>query len=206
MKMKLVAGVFALAMMGWGAPITWSVGPSFVGPNGHLSIAQQGTLVYALNWGGGTVNAGGIEWAAANMQFSFGVVSPGTNDANFNDLIGSFGWVFGSNSRTITGLTPGRTYLLQLFLYDNRSCCSGRVSTLSDGQGNEIAIEQGSGNSIFGTFTADATTQILNQAQNGSAIYNAEMLRDITQASNEVPEPASLLLTAGALVLLLRRR
>ncbi len=140
------------------------------------------------------------------MQFYFGFVRPSTNDSSFNDVISTFGWVFGNSSRTISGLTPGRTYLLQLFLYDNRSCCSGRVSTLSDGQGNEIAVQQGSGTSIFGTFTADATTQTLNQFQSESAIYNAEMLRDITQASNEVPEPASLLLTAGALVLLLRRR
>ena len=102
------------------------------------------------------------------------------------------------NTLTLTGLTPGVTYDVQLFGVDTRSCCGTReLSFISqggqgDGQMSSL-ITEGSADYILGKFVATGTTQVLYEyLQSGSGNMNALVLYSS-------PEPsACILLGLGA--------
>lgn len=190
------------------ATITWSVGSSFFGPTGHLTRSTAGSFVSGFNYGGPDLTIGGDLWTSST--FGFGAfnteVAAGTADSTFNSMLttaafteSSFPPVF-----TLTGLTIGRSYLLQVFVADTRSCCSSRVQNFGG-----IQIVQGAGLVVEGTFVADAIQQ--NWSTNGSpaTVLNGVQLRELPLPTNggEVPEPTTFALLGGSLaVLLLRRR
>ncbi|WP_367874785.1 PEP-CTERM sorting domain-containing protein [Luteolibacter sp. Populi] len=142
-----------------------------------------------------------------------------TPDANYNTLLKFGAYAFGTDSRTISwsGMTPGNTYLVQLWISDPRDIDNSRSATLSSGVGdisgvlNYPADGTGPGQYIIGTFVAGAGgTQsiIVDPSQNGdpdagSAQVNLFQVRDL----GVIPEPSSMaLLGLGTLGLLRRRR
>ncbi|CAN5336880.1 hypothetical protein BH23VER1_BH23VER1_02630 [soil metagenome] len=89
-----------------------------------------------------------------------------TGDEDLDALLGSHSWASGnpgSASLTISGLTPGLSYQVQLVaVADARPCCSGRIYEPDDGQGNfdtAVMLQRGLYQSVIGTFVADGNSQ-----------------------------------------------
>ncbi|WP_292993964.1 PEP-CTERM sorting domain-containing protein [Nitrosomonas sp.] len=202
------------------ADISWSTGPTFNGPNGHLGILTNGSLVEAINLAGApggalTVDPSGlnITFSTVNSPFfsnSWGIAGNGGNtDAAWGTILNTFEWISGSNptiSNFLSGLTLGHQYQLQLFAARS-DCCGTRTASFSDGAGHTSdEVRDDSYTSIVGTFTADAFTQTLQLIDSTSnPILNAYVLRDVSP----VPEPetyAMLLAGLGVLGLSIRRR
>lgn len=189
------------------ATINWSTGPTFLGPNGHLTRSTAGTFVAGFNVGGPNLTIGGDLWTSATFGFfAFTTdVNAGTADADFNTMLTTadftqsvFPPVF-----NLTGLTIGRSYLLQVFVADSRSCCTARTQNFGG-----VQIIHGAGTLVEGTFVADATQQSWTTAGNPATVVNGYQLRDVTLPTNggEIPEPSTLALLGGSLALLLLRR
>ena len=183
-------------------------------------ISTNGTSVQATNLvsdnslAGGTTIVNGVTFQNTNLFGNgYAPLNPGITIGDAADgLYSSFGYG-GATTQTLTGLTIGQQYELQIFMGDNRGCCNGRSLTVGDADGdtsNDVTFAYGSGNgangaSIIGTFTADATTQnfFVTISTASSAELSAFQLRDITP----VPEPSSTaLIGLGGLALILRRR
>lgn len=216
----LAVALAALPGPSQAAAITWSLGSSFLGSGGETTVLNNGTAVYAYNFGNTadyTVN--GVTF---NSQFPgnpwgawLAGSSPGTGNAAFNAMIETFVFVdvnlssVFSQAFTLTGLTIGSQYQLQLFIYDARTCCSARTMLVSDGAGgNSPSIVHGEGRSLIGTFTADAATQALVFSSSQAFVVSALSLRDVTVTGAPIPEPSTaLLLSFGGLAMAgLRRR
>ncbi len=203
------------------ADISWSTGPTFNGPNGHLGILTNGSLVEAINLAGSTGASLTVDPSGLNITFST-VDSPflsgvwslagtgGNNDAAWGTILNTFEWIPESTptfSNFLSNLTVGHQYQLQLFTA--RSDAFGdRVESFSDGAGHvSDAVRGDSYSSIVGNFTADALTQTLQPivSNNLHPFLNAYVLRDVSP----VPEPetyAMLLAGLGLLGFMARRR
>lgn len=198
--------------------------------NGNVSVNGV-AFTQALNnetvvGGGGesiTVNGNNVHGSA----FQDGEFS---SNANIFHLIQ--GGVWQATSVDFAGLTIGQQYLVQVFTNDARSSRTSNVQTgFGDGTGSvaPVAISNNNnsptngdpavlpdteaGDSIIGTFTADATTQSFNvfgtnsgsghSTGSSQAHVNAIQLRDL----GPVPEPGSLaLMGLGGLLIARRRR
>lgn len=112
---------------------------------------------------------------------------------------------------TLTGLTVGQKYLFQSWTNDSDLSDWGRSQNVQSGGAtsdtvdfNTTDIDGGVGQYLIGTFTADATSQVITYIGLDENVHCAEVgafqLRSI-------PEPASLgLLALGGLALWRRRR
>ena len=140
-----------------------------------------------------------------------------TADTNYNTLLSYGRFVYSGESRGFSwgGMTPGQTYLVQIWISDPRSIGQTRWANLS-GDGDVSpnvyypADGTGVGSYILGTFVADASgTQTITidpsalvggEPGDGSAQINLMQVR-------LVPEPGSLGLAGlGLIGCLLRRR
>ena len=200
--------ILSLDPNGYHAPdtsISWVGAPATV--TGVSDIDLSGTLVHAGSWGGSTQS---VATGSETIPFALGdtgnatVTSAGstlqTTDGNegfaepagfnpeFDHLLDGFAYD-GGNPKTLVlnGLQPGHVYQVQLFVSDDRACCSGRTQLWSDspaeGTGNQTAVfTHGASTSSIGRFTADGPTKLIyghgvGQSQN---ILNAYILRDIS--------------------------
>lgn len=201
----LIIGVLSLLGSAQAATITWSTGPSFVGPNGFDARSTQGIFVSGFNYGSAsTLLIGSDNWVATSFGSQpFGTdVNALTSNANFNAMLEDAGFSSSSpNTLTLTGLTIGNEYLFQVFVGDARPCCNTRTLTFSPSTLQALTISHGAFNVVNGSFVADAVTQ--NWVIGGSVILNGAQLRDVTGV---VPEPSTMALLAGSLSLLLFRR
>ena len=176
--LALVAGlVWAVTSTAHAADIVWDTPVATVGK--HQLI--DGTLVLALNGGNAvTVREAGRDGTATyafarasygtldyapnapdRLYYSAGSVSTGA--ADFDAVINSFAWSANASAQgiqTLSGLTPGTTYRIQLFYNDQRfaremqfSASVGTAPTQLSSQG------AGWGQNVTGTFTADGPTQ-----------------------------------------------
>ena len=198
------------------ANITWSTGPTFNGPNGHLGILTNGTLVESVNMVGLsvlppplTVDPLGlsITFTSINSPFfgaSWGAATGGGNsDPNWAAILTSFEWSSGGNVTAadfLRGLTVGHQYQVQFFAARG-DCCGSRVASFSDGIGApSIPVSDDSYTSIVGSFVADTGAQTIRFIDSSSnPILNAYVLRDLTPA---VPEPETYAMLLGGLGLL----
>lgn len=228
MKKLLLAGAVSslLSPLLHAATITWQ-NPSAI--TGASDVSTVGT--YLGSWAPNHVNAPNFPVNGVSFQgFSdlpglgntlddggqhFG--GQNTSDSNYNTLL-SFGrYANGGDNRTFTwgGMTPGQSYLVQIWISDPRNIGQTRWATLS-GDGDTSpniyypADGTGIGSFIIGTFVADASgTQTITidpsalvdgEPSGGSAQINLMQVR-------LVPEPASMGMAGlGLMGFLLRRR
>ena len=159
--------------------------------------------------GGGLVTTANSSVTAAGRAAQGGFFDevPTTVSPQFQIVLDSFAFD-GPNPKALTlnNLTIGQEYQLQLFVSDDRGCCSGRTQLWSD----SVAIFDGNETTTFthttspydiGTFVAGATSEIVygHGVDQGQTILNGYVLR-------AVPEPSSTALMALAGLALLRRR
>lgn len=215
-----VAMVVGISINANASIITWETAVqiddagAFVDRTGSLLVAinsddaGDNALINGINfagtdltgWNTGVTGAGGVTISsnALNGNFDSTFVQGGgppapITDPAINNLIGSGIW--GTQTVTLTGLTPGNTYIVQIIGNDSRN---GRhenfVTLLSDGENDVFgSLTNGTaglnslsnsaptdadprlpGSAIIGTFTADATTQTFELAgtANGGASFD----------------------------------
>ena len=221
MRTLTAAALAAVAAPALSASIGWTTGPGFNGPNGHLGILTNGTLVEAVSLRGVAgsdlvVDPGGLNIAFERIDSTFfgfnwgSAGSAGATDAAWGSILSSFEWQGGSNVTAagfLSGLTVGHSYQVQFFAARG-DCCGSRTATFGDGAGNlSAAVRHDSYTSIVGSFVADATTQTIQFIDSTSnPILNAYVLRDLTAP---VPEPgawATMLLGLAAFAATTGRR
>ena len=198
------AALLAISGSSYAADITWSVGPSFGGAEGHLGILTNGTLVAAVHTRGSTGPAEVVDPAGLDIAFTpidtasftgtFIDPANGIGDPVWSAIIADFEWQPGQDvtaTDLLAGLTPGETYQVQLFAGRSHTCCANRSQRFGDGNGHfspSIDFAPLSFVSIVGTFVADGATQTLvfDDSTNNPAL-SAYVLRDVTG----LPEPAT---------------
>jgi hypothetical protein len=178
--------------------ITWGTAQNI---SSDSDVVTTGTLFASA---GASVTVNGVVFGdegnrlSFDLQYTFGGFGAGGLSGDYATLLcnamhSGFDTVA---SVTMTDLVVGQQYLVQVWGNDSRSFGIGRFETL-DGtcllDYNTTDTVGGLGQYAIGTFTADATTQIIALNANESAQVNAIQVRS-------VPEPASLVLLATGLV------
>jgi hypothetical protein len=207
-------GIFAVTASAqpnitWQAPATIS---------GTSDVSTQGTLVGTWgpgdDWGGSQRSdyypVNGVSFAAyGNGPFGSwvstsglndrynGFANPGTGDANYNYLVQTAIYSYGSSiSLTWNGLTPGNTYELEFWVHDGRnSVTAERSETLSGGANTSAPLSYGTGGSgpgqyILGTFVADGTaSETLTLNASGGPDIGPSAQVNLLQLRNVTPRP-----------------
>ena len=202
------------------APIEWSI-VDVTGTNGvgDAAVSTNGTLVEAVNFGGGTVVDTTVNTVTftgvdvTNSEAPTNLTGLGYEDAqngNGESGIGAIDVMFdtigfdanvGSHTAALVGLTDGLKYEVQFFLSHTNT--ASRSQRIADGEGNSIDMKNADpSQAVTGTFTAVGTSQAVTfqNLNSGSQLLSGYQLR-------LVPEPSSLaLLFAGGLLIARRRR
>ena len=250
----MVSALAMLPMAGSAATINWSTSVDLLaGGNNTDFISQNGTFAVGINGGTTTTTqtiGDSVFTATTSAQIISGVTANGVTligdfasdagpttfgDGGFNglndifDLLNSA--VYAGTSLTMSGLTIGNQYEIQLMGNDARGTNrSGYMIGVTDDAtldvfsrvanlNNFTAASELSGDYLIGTFTADAASQTFRMGgtragnyvdgqaydnpNGGQAQINALQVRDL----GVVPEPSSTaLLGLGGLALILRRK
>ncbi|MDB0068295.1 PEP-CTERM sorting domain-containing protein [Akkermansiaceae bacterium] len=258
--MKLKYGILTgalcsvMASNAGAALITWQNAVNmFSGDANDASfISTNGVLVDAANGGGTTVTVNGVLFSGITGTQSGGqnLVSGNFSFLNHNDNGSAFGQggfsggtadvgtliqsaIWGAQGVTLTGLTSGNVYEIQILTNDarnNRSdnFISGYGDGVNAGSPAVIAIMNNqpnatgdgptgtgdnSGQYVIGTFTADATTQTFESFGTNSGVVGNLTLNDSRAQFNgiqlrnlSIPEPSSILLTGLAALGFIGRR
>ena len=204
-----LAGCLAAAPVSWQPPfnltavtdldlsgtLVRAVNATTDGQNPVVTVGAETILFRAENLGPNGTGTGGY----------FTGDGGDTGDAPLNEVLDSHVWNGGEWSFTLTGLTPGKQYQLQLIgAGDTRPCCSDRNQRAGDGEPEESISgdfsRSGTG-SVIGRFTAAASTQpvrilpgIVNGTDPGLSGY---ILRELSPAA---PQPPENLVLSPALV------
>lgn len=229
------------------ATIAWSAATNV---NATTDISTAGTLVRALNFGEATnrtINTVTFVGYTATYPGGTGSYDPvaGTGtiigsasftgygtpvdhanaalDASYGSALASGRYVNGAGSigtQTLTGLTIGQQYLIQIWFNDVRTTVAGDVinsvlidsgaSTPSvtlqsdddglDGAGGRGALAQ----FTIGTFTASATTQVFRVDENSTTSVAGATMNMLQIRA--IPEPSSMWLGGLGVLALMRRR
>lgn len=218
----LIAGVAtptAAATITWDPVMTQTGNPTDVSTLGAYfdsavfwgnDVVVNGVTFNRNITGSGNVgfhNGSNITYNNVHASFHFGVVPPGYG---YTELVqmGAYG-PNASAHVTIGGLTVGHTYQVQLFsqFWDTQyeQQYSGDNVVFSDTA--LLGLNPVPGSMLLGTFVADSMTQNIHIAAlsaNPSDIFPNMQVRSLTEVS-EVPEPSTLLLVGGGLVLSIAR-
>ncbi len=161
---------------------------------GVADVDTSGALVGAFNTGasGPTQNylvGGNIYVPAGNpLGNGFGGANPANAIGNpsFDAALNTSS--YGTTSLTLSGLNVGDSYRIQMFMTDNRGCCSGRTVTVGDGGANsQLTPAIGTPQSVIGNFTADAATQSITFNGNAGIGYlNGYQLRNLSDPSGGI--------------------
>ena len=169
----------ALIAPGIAASITWDPVADTTDP---AVVITDGSLVEAINGSrtAGVVTVNGVNFSPSDTLLptnaaSVALSSQTTLDPGLDELLNTVEFGGGTaTSITVGGgaLVSGQTYTIQVFFTDLRSCCSGRVMTYGDGEGNTVDITASGvpgtfGQFATGTFIADGTNQTLSLTANG---------------------------------------
>jgi hypothetical protein len=165
---------------------TWAPGDDWGGlnradyyPVSHVSFAAYGTDRAHFGFSGS-----GIDLDRYN-----GFANPNTPDGNYNYLLQTavYNRNAASSSMTVswTNMTPGNTYLVQIWLNDGRSGQPGTsIFTAGTNASAPVAIGNGTpGQFIIGTFVADAG-RAQNVTMSPGIMVNLVQVRDITPTPN----------------------
>lgn len=193
------------------APITWSPAGDTANPG---SILTTGALVEAVNGSSaaGVVTVNGVNFTPSNTLLPNNAATVALNgqttlDPGLDSLLNTVEYGGGaSTSITVGGgaLTVGQSYSIQIFFTDLRSCCSGRVMTYGDGEGNTVEVTASGtlgtfGQHATGTFVADGTSQTISLAASGfgNVHINAYQIRSAFPVPEVETFTASPSLIAG---------
>ena len=218
--LALVVAIFGASELSNASEITWETAVPI--GNAGAFVNTSGSLVAAINsdtagdsasingvdfqgtnlagWNAGVSGAGGVTISSNATVGNFGSTfvqgggpPPTITNSAINNLIGSGIW--NPQTITLTGLTPGDTYIIQIIGNDSRNGRhEGFLTLLSDGV-NDVATSLANGtagqnplsnspstaadprlpgSTIVGTFIADGTTQSfdLQGSLDGGASFN----------------------------------
>jgi len=199
------------------ASITWTTRALITGDG---DVSTNGGLLYAYDDSSIAATVNGVPFGAGNSPSSLGgnVTISGYywyNTSAFGSMTGTpwdnlsanyqsvlQGGVYASSNVTMTvtlnNLTVGHPYQVQIWVCDNRVGASNRTETATSSGGSPVTLDYnntsangGVGQYAIGTFTADATTQVLTMtgaqpAAGNSAQLNAIQVRDTSVASGTV--------------------
>jgi autotransporter-associated beta strand protein len=199
---SLLAALFLFPVLaGEAATISWGV-PATISGDGDVSTNGVGVYAYTGGSTGATVNGvafvagnNGSAWGSSVILSGFGTPfnaytatnAPWTNlSAAYMTVLqgGAYG---GATTATVSmnGLTMGRSYAVQIWVNDPRSTGSGRSATVTSSGGNTVSLDYnnlnavgGVGQSVVGTFVANATNQPFTLTSASSVQLNAISLRD----------------------------
>ncbi len=144
-----------------------------------------------------------------------GYGSPSTPDANYNTLLqyGRFSnEPFSPTSFSWSGMTPGNTYLVQLWVNDGRNISESRSETITGGTNASAPLTFGSdgsgpGQYIIGTFVADSSgsqTLVLTPFSSGpnpGPQINLFQVRDIGSTLVSQPTITSIAVSGRTLTI-----
>jgi hypothetical protein len=218
-----IAGMLTAAANAQNENITWQTptaisGPSDVNTLGTYFASWAPYNQDSFNNGSAGLVVNGTKFLAQTdfqdlnlVNFNSGYTfynNPGTSDANYNDLLQSAAYNGNGDgsplSLTWGAMTPGHTYLVQLWANDGRG--NGRTETFTGGANTSASLLFGNapGEDIIGTFVADNTgLETITMSGIGSVNgpypqLNIVQVRDITPA----PEPSTLALLGAGVVAL----
>lgn len=190
------------------APITFATAVNLTGDS---DVSTAGAFQYGYTWAGATGTVNGVTFTTtptSNGAVGTNLTLASWSTANataFTAASGAFGSLStaykamlvggvynntagGTSSVTLNNLVVGRRYAVQVWVNDPRSGTSARVETITSTGGNSQGLDYNStnatggvGQSVIGTFTADATTQKLSLVTTGAgttAQINAIQLRE----------------------------
>lgn len=169
------------------AEISWEIAQGVMDPT---VVRSDNAWVEAINASpnAGAVTVHGVTFESSNALlpnpgYSGALVGAETLDPGLDELLNTFDYGGGtSTSITIGGdkLVIGQSYIVQVFYTDLRF---DRVMFFGDAVGNTVGLHSSGGigqfgETVVGTFTADATTQTLNLAINtGNTHITAYQIR-----------------------------
>jgi len=203
-----------------GAPISFTTAPI---TTADATLGLAGTVITAADFGAGsqtvTLTGGKVitfDGASTNATVvggngTFtGAFNGNTGNTNFNTVLNGANYdsAAGTKQITLSGLTAGKQYSVQLFGLDDRGGNeSSRTLSFSDFSNNSSgAITSGANDYVIGTFTAASSFQTITESVPSGGNINAVVVRDLSAA----PEPsqfACLAFTAlGMAGLLLKAR
>ncbi|MDB4673435.1 PEP-CTERM sorting domain-containing protein [Verrucomicrobiales bacterium] len=253
-KNLAVASVLVLGTSLNASVISWTTTDLAAGGNNDAFISTNGTSVLAFNGSNtdtGTVVANGVTFQNLNGGANDAVPSPTFTDGgvtftasngtgNFSSFqAGSLsdpniapllqGGIFNVPSVSLSGLTPGTQYEIQLIINDSRTGGNRPSGSwnmgINDGSGTTVAVvgalqnaTNNTGDFFTGTFTADATgiqgfdmtatrTGNISVGDDISVVPNGGQRQINAFQLRAVPEPSSaLLLGLAGLGFIVRRR
>jgi hypothetical protein len=161
---------------------TWAPGNDYGGLNRADYYPVNGVTFAAYGTSGANF---GFSGSGINLDRYNGFANPNTSDNNYNYLLQTavFNYNAGSSSMTVSwnNMTPGNTYLVQLWLNDGRNGHSG-TSTFTGGTNTSVPVAIGNnapGQYIIGTFVADGSRS-QNITMSPGIMLNLAQVRDIT--------------------------
>jgi hypothetical protein len=170
---------------------TWGPGDDYGSPSRSDDHPVDGVTFAA--YGSGFFSAGFSAGGFNDRYNGFG--NAGTADSNYNYLLTVAEYTYGGDwSITLTGLTVGNTYEIELWANDGRG--NDRIQTFTGGANTSATLfvgpsSGGPGQFILGTFVADGTgSETISSSSPTGPILNLAQIRDITP----VPEPATFAL------------
>jgi hypothetical protein len=202
-----LANKYALATEYTSAGITWGSAQTM---SADTDVTRVGTLAYAYGFNtAATVNT--VPFAAGDNGSSLGTATnvvmvpafardgaplglgtPFTNLSAAYQAMTSYAIYTGPGSYRVAlkNLTPGHTYLVQIWTDDSRTIGIGRNETVTSAGGNSVTLdynstdaEGGVGQYVTGTFTASCASQTFILTSASTPQLNALQVRDTTYST-----------------------
>ena len=184
--------------------------------NTSLGVVNGVNFLNAGSFSNGQLSSGNGNVTVTNFSNTFASGAPTGVSTAYGSVLSNCVFVSTDNSGALTlgNLTAGTSYKVELFADDSTAGNNGsqRNETITDGSGDSVILKSNSGTGgggsagqfVIGSFTANATTEVLNfPSFTGAAYLNALSVE-------VVPEPATwaggvLLLGVAGLALRQRR-